>query len=861
LILFLAAVVLYAPGLWWGLPYATAADRVKPWGADELAPLGPIAELYSVVRNGNPTQHGFSFNPQYPLFHYVVQAVFVGPYMVGLWLSGQLGAPSVHYPYGLADPVSALACMTLAARFSSVLLAAAVVVAAYRTAHILWGRDTAMIAGPFVLLLYPAFYYARTSNVDIGALCWTTFGLTVFATCLRDGITPRRAAWLGTWAALATATKDQSYAVFLVVGAVLAYRSLAGRERAERYHAARALAVGLVTGAAVYAVASGLVLHPGRYWAHLDFVARGGAHSYFANPSTVHGYVTLASETVAEILESLGAPLAVTAVIGMVLCLRRAPHSLVFALPAIGVLLGVIVPARFVQLRFVMPIAYLMALYAAYAVTAALRDRRTTVRWIGLASLIVCASWSLLRGVDLTYAMLFDSRYEMASWLRTHMKGGERLGYYGDPLKLPHLDASMTAEAMPGQIVMPWPWKAASTPPAFVAVIPVWPFEPVHEWSLPPKIYRTLEDGSSGYRRALAGRTGSLFQHRSLAFVNPPAQLFVRVDRSVGALPAEAMALPTSTPRAAENGRHPLGTVRVMSLERPGEEPYQYEVTVSCPDLDDQRAELLIGDPMGPRRGTILFASGFIGGFRWEDIGAEAPRVIQDLRDAGFRTVQLRWKSNWFLASAGHVSGHGRLACRPATVLRWVDEFLHIDDFTLPFCAVGHSNGASQLAYALSRYGLGDVLSLVVLDGGPNFARLDVGCLHDDGAAAAWFNLESRRYVDWGFGHPSDGSGPCARQDQEYRRAFQDASLALGEWEYHFPHTMVWFIAGARDDTATVVQGRLFQERLAQAASPLLGSSTVADAAHLTADTQQGGDAIRDILLRECVRREHAAPR
>ena len=30
-ILFLTALALYTPAIWWGLPYATAADRIRPW--------------------------------------------------------------------------------------------------------------------------------------------------------------------------------------------------------------------------------------------------------------------------------------------------------------------------------------------------------------------------------------------------------------------------------------------------------------------------------------------------------------------------------------------------------------------------------------------------------------------------------------------------------------------------------------------------------------------------------------------------------------------------------------------------------------------------------------------------------------
>ena len=131
LLLISVALVAYAVGIGSGLPHASTTDRIRPWNPDELAPLGPVAELYSVVR------HSPKFNPQYPLLHYLTQALLVGPYVIGLWLTGRLDEPSIEYPYGLTDPVSALATMTLLARFVSLLMAAGVVAAACRTGTIL----------------------------------------------------------------------------------------------------------------------------------------------------------------------------------------------------------------------------------------------------------------------------------------------------------------------------------------------------------------------------------------------------------------------------------------------------------------------------------------------------------------------------------------------------------------------------------------------------------------------------------------------------------------------------------------------------------------------------------------------------
>ena len=149
-----------------------------------------------------------------------------------------------------------------------------------------------------------------------------------------------------------------------------------------------------------------------------------------------------------------------------------------------------------------------------------------------------------------------------------------------------------------------------------------------------------------------------------------------------------------------------------------------------------------------------------------------------------------------------------RLACKPASAVRWVYDNLHTQAPDKAFCMEGHSNGASQAAYALTQYGLASILADVVLESGPNFARLDEGCLRDDPAfQALWYSLNSRSNVDWGFGFPNNGSGPCAQGDTTFRSAFQHASVAFGNWPYVYPKTMVHFLFGSTDITATAGHG------------------------------------------------------
>jgi len=163
----------------------------------------------------------------------------------------------------------------------------------------------------------------------------------------------------------------------------------------------------------------------------------------------------------------------------------------------------------------------------------------------------------------------------------------------------------------------------------------------------------------------------------------------------------------------------------------------------------------------------------------------------------------------------------------------------------------GNSGGAAQVSYMLAQYGLGDILSVVVPSGGPPMGRIDLGCLRDDPAnRPLWYSRGSAGTIDRGFGFSRNG--PCARGDTSFQAQFQEASIAFGEWQYVYPHTMVWFLFGENDRSNAVAQGKAFYERVMQSGSPLVRAETVPNTPHPVPSTREGAEKIRDIMLAEC---------
>jgi hypothetical protein len=66
-------------------------------------------------------------------------------------------------------------------------------------------------------------------------------------------------------------------------------------------------------------------------------------------------------------------------------------------------------------------------------------------------------------------------------------------------------------------------------------------------------------------------------------------------------------------------------------------------------------------------------------------------------------------------------------ACRYATVNQWIYDNIQANT-SVPFCATANSGGAGALAYALSQYPTGNIMSMAEVTSGPPTGRLDWGC-------------------------------------------------------------------------------------------------------------------------------------
>jgi len=359
--LLLLALALYVPGFWWGAPVATAEDRIKAWAVDDETPLGPLAEIHNIIAPRPDRNLG------YPLLYSFLVVGVQAPYLLYLKTTGGLGATAAEYPFGLAEPVSALRMLTWLAHLLTLIMAAGVVAAAYDTGRVLWGERSGILAALFVIFCYPMFYYSRTGNVDVPMLCFMALAVATFARIRVLGLTARRIVALGVFAGAALAVKEEAVGVLLPMALLIVF--LPGifplEENLVPANRWKLLAFGLAASILALGLGGGFFVEPSRYLLHLEFLTGrlrdapgAGGLIPFAFPYTVDGNLAYAAQIGGYLADTLTSAGLLLSLAGLVWAVRRHAPSRVIACLLVGFLGFNFVVLRSGQLRYVLPAGF-----------------------------------------------------------------------------------------------------------------------------------------------------------------------------------------------------------------------------------------------------------------------------------------------------------------------------------------------------------------------------------------------------------------------------------------------------------------------------------------------------------------------
>ncbi|MCP9485727.1 MAG: hypothetical protein MSC30_07685 [Gaiellaceae bacterium MAG52_C11] len=314
---------------------------------------------------------------------------------------------------------------------------------------------------------------------------------------------------------------------------------------------------------------------------------------------------------------------------------------------------------------------------------------------------------------------------------------------------------------------------------------------------------------------------------------------------------AGAVGLAAGPAASAGSKALPLGSLS-LGVSGPGDAPAGFTArsfSVRCPGVPEPAEGIIATAPALARaRGVIMFFSGGLGTGYW-GARTESLEFFEALRRDGFTLVQVRWVDSWMESTPGERVGPARLACRPATVVKWAHDRIFEPLGVKPanvgrcgFCITGNSGGASQVSYALSHFGLETLLDAVVPTGGPPHAALAKGCLGSDRSSA----LPAGK-IDGSYGF-ARGRGPCARRDESFRARWLGDGIATGGNDFFHPRTRIAFILGGQDPTSAVPQAAEYVARLRVAGSRRVTVRRPPDVPHGIAGSKAGLVLLRALL-------------
>jgi 4-amino-4-deoxy-L-arabinose transferase-like glycosyltransferase len=497
-----SSLILNLVGIWWGLPSRYG------WAVDELNPR--------VILEGIETRFSGDWHqPAYPPFHYYLLAATYVPVLA----------------LDVVDPMSVEGHTTffVFGRLLSLAMGAGIVVLLYRLGRDLFESRAGLFAALSMALPAPFVYYAKTANLEVPLLFWFLLSLSFFQRMhsrgeLRDYLS------FSLSAVLAMGTKDQAFAFYVLPLAVFFVLRLRRERSIGRILLDRRILLSLVAALLAFAALHNVVFNYRGFVHHFEEIlwARG---QYSLFEGTLGHQLAMLRQTFRHLGFALGLPLALGSALGVFLALgdqRLRPSALWILLFGTSYYLFFIIPVLSTWLRYALPLAALLSLFAGLACSRLWEHGHSIRALVGAALL-----YSLGRAVSMDALLLHDARYAAERWLRENVSTDEVVGYVGPEYYLPRLHEFSAIRLRPAVTVL------ERERPDFLVVNPDYGsrFEPgtrEHE------LFSKLASGRTSYALAfsLAAREESprwsLLDFAgvlaNLSKVSPPIEIYALTD-------------------------------------------------------------------------------------------------------------------------------------------------------------------------------------------------------------------------------------------------------------------------------------------------------------------------------------------
>lgn len=426
-------LVLFLPGLRWGLPSTTS------WSQDTIA-----ADRTLSVVNSWPNHWRGRYSP----LHYFILRVCYEPTLQYWQYTGDLtyntttGDSQFTFPH---TPKFGL--LILIARCVSVMMAILSAVGLAATTRLLTRDDLAATIAAGTLIIGACFtYFAHLGNVDVPSVMWFCWSLFFYVRTIqhRNWID---AGWLGLFGSLAISTKDSlagaypGMAIILLITEIRFHRKSQPDFLKSFIHALLQLRwlIGLAAFVLPYLWINGVFHNPDAYIIRMKYWLGMTPDTLHMQQHRYPNQVSLLLATVYYAAGAVGWPMVVAIFLTAIYTIKKYSRlAWVVLLPAISYYIIVIAPIHFVYSRFLFPIMACVCILVGLAVADLIRrtDWSPALRF-GLPMILFLTSMGY--AVSINLSLMTDTRYSVEQWFEESVDKNESIGAFSKPQYLPRL--------------------------------------------------------------------------------------------------------------------------------------------------------------------------------------------------------------------------------------------------------------------------------------------------------------------------------------------------------------------------------------------------------------------------------------
>lgn len=429
-ILFIAMLVRLV-GLTWGLP---ASDG---WDNDGIAPRDFLPGLIETFTPG----HYFT----YPPAQFVLLTLISLPVTIVLLIKSPSLAPSAVIAEAVKVPY--MTAFAVIARGVSIAMSLGIIYAVAKIVELAFGRRASLLAAAACAMNIILTYYGQTTNLDVPYLFWASLSFLMLARtiALHDPRLLRRAA---IFAALAVATKDQAYALFVLgLPIPLVLWGFSARFVRENLRTViRELAISAGIGLALLLFVDGALVNPSGFHARVAFLTGPASQPYAYYSADARGRMLAAFDSLAKFESYYPIVFVFPLAIGLFDTLRMKDRKLrivalvpLFAIISFTIFFNCI--ARRTEHRFLLPQMTLWAAYVGIGCDRLLSLGPEIARRVFRVALAIAAMWGAFLAVDVEANLILDPRYDAEAYLREHVQPGDVVEVHGKNVYLPRFPA------------------------------------------------------------------------------------------------------------------------------------------------------------------------------------------------------------------------------------------------------------------------------------------------------------------------------------------------------------------------------------------------------------------------------------